>query len=66
MSEVLGMAWWPLPSSSTGLNNNQGVEGLTKRATAAERQAQELAEQLQRMETRMEAQRQPMEARMEV
>ncbi|KAJ8644437.1 hypothetical protein MRB53_006185 [Persea americana] len=31
-------------SSSTSLHNNQGVEKLTKRATVAERQAQELVE----------------------
>ena len=54
------------PSSSTGLQNNQRVEELTKKAATAERQAQELAEQLQRMEAQMEAQRQQMEAQMEV
>ncbi|RWR86313.1 Transposase, Ptta/En/Spm, plant [Cinnamomum micranthum f. kanehirae] len=54
------------PSSSTGLYNSQRVEELTKRATAAERQSQELAEQLQRMEAQMESQRQQMEAQMEV
>ncbi|KAJ8624160.1 hypothetical protein MRB53_032690 [Persea americana] len=52
------------PSSSTGLHNNQRVEDLTKRATLVERQAQELAEQLQQIEAQMEAQRQQMEAQM--